>query len=55
MIQNEILIEYDHEEPSPFTIGRSVKRDVEIQLKAVSSEHCSIYYNPNTGWFLSEK
>lgn len=49
------MIEYDEKEPTPFTVGRSVKRDVEIKLKAVSAEHCSIYYTPITGWVITEK
>lgn len=44
MIQNEILITVD-EGKNLFTLGRSVKRDIEIKLKAVSADHCAINYS----------
>ena len=28
-----------------FSIGRSMKREVQIKLKAVSADHCNITYN----------
>ena len=52
MIQNEILI--SAEEKQLFTIGRSVKRDIEIKLKAVSADHCTIAYTPDKGWIIHE-
>ena len=45
MIQNEILLSLD-EKKSHFSIGRPVKRDIELRLKAVSADHCAIYYTP---------
>ena len=36
-------------------MGRSVQRDIEIKLKAVSAEHCQIYYQPQSGWVITEK
>ena len=32
-----------------------MKRDVQIKLKAVSADHCSVEYHPEKGWVLSEK
>jgi hypothetical protein len=43
MIQNEILISVE-DNKSVFTVGRSVKRDIEIKLKAVSADHCTVAY-----------
>ena len=54
MIQNEILINHD-DKKSHFSIGRSVKRDIEIKLKAVSADHCAISYSPEFGWVITEK
>lgn len=54
MIQNEILLEYDANSPK-YSIGRSVRRDIEIKLKAVSAEHCNIYYDKDSGWVITEK
>lgn len=53
MAQNEILITADNKK-SDFTVGRSVKRDIEIKLKAVSADHCTIAYTPDKGWFVHE-
>ena len=36
-------------------VGRSQKRDICIGLKAVSSDHCAIAYNPGKGWTISER
>ena len=41
MIQNEILIGVEDGKHA-FSLGRSVKRDIEIKLKAVSADHCTI-------------
>lgn len=54
LVQNEIFIENTPEQ-SEFTLGRSNKRDIEIKLKAVSADHCAIYYSPSKGWVISEK
>ena len=53
MAQNEILIEADSQR-KVFTIGRSIRRDVEIKLKAVSADHCTISYSPEKGWIIHE-
>lgn len=37
-----------------FTVGRSVKREIEIKLKAVSANHCTFAYNDNKGWVIHE-
>ena len=37
-----------------FSIGRSMKREVQIKLKAVSADHCNLTYDGNQGWFISE-
>lgn len=42
------------ENKNVFTIGRSVKRDIEIKLKAVSADHCTIAYNNDKGWIIHE-
>jgi len=38
-----------------FSIGRSMKREVQIKLKAVSADHCNITYDVQKGWFISEQ
>jgi predicted component of type VI protein secretion system len=53
-IQNEINIISDGNKTEN-SIGRSMKRDVQIKLKAVSADHCKVEYNPEKGWMLSEK
>lgn len=53
-IQNEINIISDGSKTIN-SIGRSMKRDVQIKLKAVSADHCSVEYHPEKGWVLSEK
>jgi pSer/pThr/pTyr-binding forkhead associated (FHA) protein len=37
------------------TIGRSMKRMVQIKLKAVSADHAKIGYNADKGWFITEQ
>ena len=32
-----------------------MKREVQIKLKAVSADHCSITYTAEKGWFIAEK
>ena len=53
LIQKEIILEAFDQKPF-FSIGRSMKREVQIKLKAVSADHCNITYNGNQGWFISE-
>ena len=53
MIQNEILISVE-DNKQIFTVGRSVKRDIEIKLKAVSADHCTIAYSDQKGWVVHE-
>jgi len=38
-----------------FSIGRSMKREVQIKLKAVSADHCQVTYDNQAGWSISEK
>lgn len=37
------------------TVGRSNKRDIQIKLKAVSADHCSIQYTKPKGWTITER
>ena len=37
------------------SLGRSMKRDIQIKLKAVSADHCSIQFSAEKGWTISEK
>lgn len=53
LAQNEILLNADKKKSS-FTIGRSIRRDVEIKLKAVSADHCTVAYQPDKGWIVHE-
>ena len=53
-IQNEIHVNADGNKNSN-TLGRSMKRDIQIKLKAVSADHCGINYNPDMGWTITEK
>ena len=52
-IQKEIILEALNQQQ--FTIGRSMKREVQIKLKAVSADHCQIGYSNDKGWSISEK
>lgn len=54
LIQKEIILEASQSQ-NFFSIGRSMKREVQIKLKAVSADHCSIQYTPEKGWCVSEK
>lgn len=53
LIQKEIILEAGNQ--NDFSIGRSMKRDVQIKLKAVSADHCNLSYSPQKGWYISEK
>lgn len=53
LIQKEIILEAFAQ--NYFTIGRSMKREVQIKLKAVSADHCNLSYTPEKGWAISEK
>jgi hypothetical protein len=52
-IQNEINITSDGTKENN-TIGRSNKRDIQIKLKAVSADHCSVKYTQKYGWTITE-
>lgn len=56
-IQNEINITVDtiDGKKNVSSVGRSQRRDVRINLKAVSAEHATISYIPTKGWTISEK
>lgn len=54
-IQNEINIYADDKSKQIHSVGRSMKRDVQIKLKAVSADHCQISYNNAKGWAITEK
>ena len=53
-IQNEINV---CGEPNKYThtLGRSMKRDIQIKLKAVSADHCQIAFSHEKGWTISER
>lgn len=53
LIQKEIILEAMTQ--NYFSIGRSMKREVQIKLKAVSADHCNIAYTEQKGWCISEK
>jgi predicted component of type VI protein secretion system len=53
-IQNEINVYHDGNKEIN-TVGRSMKRDIQIKLKAVSADHCAISYNTQKGWTITEK
>jgi predicted component of type VI protein secretion system len=53
LIQKEIILEA-MENKNFFSIGRSMKREVQIKLKAVSADHCNLTYDHQQGWFISE-
>lgn len=53
LIQKEIILEAV-DRNHYFSIGRSMKREVQIKLKAVSADHCNITYDDKKGWFISE-
>jgi hypothetical protein len=53
-IQNEINI-YADGNKLVNSVGRSMKRDIQIKLKAVSADHCAIAYNQERGWTITER
>lgn len=53
-IQNEIHVNADGNKNNN-TLGRSMKRDIQIKLKAVSADHCAINYRPENGWTITER
>jgi len=53
-IQNEINV-YSDEKKLIHSLGRSMKRDIQIKLKAVSADHCAIAYTPDKGWTITER
>jgi len=53
-IQNEIHVNADGQK-NVNTVGRSMKRDIQIKLKAVSADHCAIQYHPEKGWTITER
>lgn len=53
LIQKEIILESTDSQHF-FSIGRSMRREVQIKLKAVSADHCNITYDEKKGWFISE-
>ena len=53
-IQNEINV-YADGQKQVNSLGRSMKRDIQIKLKAVSADHCAIAYTQEKGWTITEK
>ena len=53
-IQNEINVYADGTKLIN-SVGRSMKRDIQIKLKAVSADHCSIAYTQEKGWTITER
>lgn len=53
-IQNEINVYADGQKPVN-SVGRSMKRDIQIKLKAVSADHCAIAYTQEKGWTITER
>mmetsp|Transcript_39523 Transcript_39523/g.60342 ORF Transcript_39523/g.60342 Transcript_39523/m.60342 type:complete len:156 (+) Transcript_39523:1563-2030(+) len=53
-IQNEINVYADGQKVVN-SLGRSMKRDIQIKLKAVSADHCAIAYTNEKGWTITEK
>lgn len=53
-IQNEINVYADGQKPIN-SVGRSMKRDIQIKLKAVSADHCAIAYSQEKGWTITER
>ena len=56
-VQQEITWEVEPEDESKnlVTVGRSKKRDLRVNLKAVSADHCRIQFYPTKGWTMNEK
>jgi predicted component of type VI protein secretion system len=53
-IQNEINVYADGSKQIN-SVGRSMKRDIQIKLKAVSADHCAISYTDEKGWTITER
>ena len=53
LIQKEIILEAYKQ--NFFSIGRSLQREVQIKLKAVSANHCNVAYDKEKGWYISER
>lgn len=53
-IQNEINVFADGTREQE-SIGRSAKRSIQLQVKAISAEHCFISYSCEKGWTIYEK
>ena len=53
-IQNEINV-YSDGQKLIHSLGRSMKRDIQIKLKAVSADHSSIAYTGEKGWTITER
>ena len=53
-IQNEINV-YSDGAKLIHSLGRSMKRDIQIKLKAVSADHCAIAYSQEKGWTITER
>jgi hypothetical protein len=53
-IQNEINV-YADGQKLVNSVGRSMKRDIQIKLKAVSADHCAIAYTKEKGWTITER
>lgn len=53
-IQNEINVYADGQKLIN-SVGRSMKRDIQIKLKAVSADHCAIAYTQDKGWTITER
>lgn len=53
-IQNEINVYADGQKPTN-SVGRSMKRDIQIKLKAVSADHCAVAYSQEKGWTITER
>lgn len=53
-IQNEIHVIADDQKCNN-SLGRSMKRDIQIKLKAVSADHCCINYRAEAGWVITER
>ena len=53
-IQNEINV-YADGQKLVNSVGRSMKRDIQIKLKAVSADHCALAYTQEKGWVITER
>ena len=53
-IQNEINVNAE-DGKLVHSLGRSMKRDIQIKLKAVSADHCAINYAAEKGWTITER